>query len=302
MGSEKLAWWGLSDRRPPSADRQEGIARPRALHGSPGVVLLVGFFLLGLAAPWLAPYDPLAYAGRPLEAPSAVHWLGTNDVGQDILSELVHGTRVSLLVGTVAAAASLGLAVVWGTAAGYLGGWTETLLMRAVDVLMAMPHLPLMVLLAAYLAPSVGTTILVISLLGWLVPTRVVRAQTLSLRSHEFVHAARAMGGDPWYVVARHLLPALSPILAAAFVGLAGRAVMLEAGLAFLGLGDPIARSWGATMRAALSYSGIFFTPHWAWWLLPAGLCVSLLVLAFTLVGLDLETRLDPRLRQRAGS
>ena len=264
-----------------------------------GTGLLAAYVAVAAAAPLLAPYDPSAFVGRPLEWPSTAHWLGTNDVGQDILSELIYGTRASLTIAVASACASIAMAILVGTIAGYAQGWADALLMRAVDVVLALPHLPLMIVLAAYLPPSLWTTIAVISVLGWPVPARVLRAQTLALRSEPYVAAAQQLGAGSGRVIRRHLLPALGPILLATFVGQAGRAVALEAGLAFLGLGDPLLKSWGAIMHAALGYSGIYFTPNWAWWLLPPGVNISLLILAFTLVGVGFEERLDPRLRRR---
>lgn len=287
----------LTAARPVHARREHAPRGPMLVGGA----LLATYTLLALGAPWIAPYDPSGFVGQPLEPPSTRHWLGTNDAGQDILSELIYGTRVSLVVAIAAATASLVVATVWGAVAGYTRGWPEFLLMRAVDVGLALPHLPLMALLAAYLAPGVGTIVLAIAALGWPAPARVVRAETLTLRSRDYITAARVLGAAAPHIFRRHLLPGLTPVLSATFVALAGRAVMLEAGLAFLGLGDPTTKSWGAIMRAATSYSGIFFTPHWWWWLLPAGLNVSLLVLAFTLLAMGLETGLDPRLQRRPG-
>lgn len=283
-------------RRPPAALSVR--SAPPLGAATVGGAIVALYLALALAAPWIAPYDPAAYVGRPLELPSARHPLGTNDVGQDLLSELLHGARSSLLVGAVAATGSLVLATLGGVGAGYLGGWVETGTLRLIDLLLAIPQLPVMLLLAAYLGPGVWTTTLVITLLAWPIPARVARAQTLSLRTRGFVAAARLFGGGAGYLLRRHLVPALAPILAATFVGLAGRAIMLEAGLAFLGLGDPTVKSWGAMMRAALSYSGIFFTPHWVWWLLPPGANISLLLLGLTLIGAGLEERLDPRLQR----
>ncbi len=287
--------------RPTSAPRTWAVPRLSAPGGIAlvGAVVLAAYVAIAVAAPALAPYDPAGFVGQPLEWPSARHWLGTNDVGQDILSELVYGTRASLTIAVASACASLAIAIVVGTTAGYARGWLDALLMRAVDVVLALPQRPLMIVLAAYLPPSLWTTIVVISVLGWPVPARVLRAQTLAVRIEPYVAAAQQLGAGSGRVIRRHLLPALGPILLATFVGQAGRAVALEAGLAFLGLGDPLLKSWGAIMHAALSYSGIYFTPNWSWWLLPAGANISLLILAFTLVGVGLEERLDPRLRRR---
>lgn len=261
-----------------------------------GGLLVGGFLLVALLAPWLAPHDPAAYSGAPLERPSARHPLGTNDVGQDLLSELIYGARVSLLVGGVAGSLGLLLAALVGVSAGYLGGWVDLLLMRLVDVLMALPALPLMILVAAYAGPSLPHMILIIALLGWMVAARSVRAQVLSLRNSGYIQAARLCGATPSYIMRRHLLPALAPILLALLVAMVGRAIMIEAGIAFLGLSDPTAKSWGMTIRYALNYRGIYLSPAWLWWLIPPSLCISLLVLGCTLLGVALEERFDPRL------
>ncbi|MBI5301740.1 MAG: ABC transporter permease [Chloroflexi bacterium] len=277
---------------------------PRTLAPLPTIgATIIAFYLLGaLFAPVLAPYDPSAYVGNPLERPSAVHWLGTNDVGQDILSELIYGARISLVVGVVAGMLTLTLATLVGMTAGYLGGKVDALSMRFVDTLMAIPHLPLMILVGVYLGASIFNLILLIALLGWMVPARIIRAQVLSLRSRSYIHSARLFGAGAGYVIFRHLIPAVAPILAATFVAQAGRAIGMEAGLAFLGLGDPTAKSWGLIMRYALNFGGIYFTSHWLWWLLPAALNISAIILGFTFLGVSLESRLDPRLKRHAAT
>lgn len=275
-------------------------AAPRGAGFRVGSALLAGFVLAAACAPAIAPYDPSAFIGRPLAPPSGQHWLGTNDAGQDVLSEVLFGARASLTVSLVAAALSLGVAALVGALAGFLGGWPDALAQRTTDVFLATPNLPLMILLAAYLPPSLPNTTLVIALLGWPITARVVRAQVLTIRTREYVLAAQALGAPTPRILSGHVLPALTPILTASFVALAARATALEAGLAFLGLGDPIAKSWGTVMRAALSFTGIFFTAHWLWWLAPAAACVSLLVLAITLIGAGLEERFDPQLSASA--
>ena len=265
-----------------------------------GFLILLGYGIVALAAPVLAPYDPSAFVGSPLERPSPAHWLGTNDGGQDIASELIFGARASLLVAGLSALLAVVIALAVGALAGYAGGWTDVALMRFVDVMLVTPQVPLMIVVAAFLPPNVLTLVLVIGLLAWPLTARVVRAQVLTTRSRSYVAAARLFGGGASYVIARHLVPALGPILSASLIGLAGRAVLLEAGLAFLGIGDPTLKSWGGIMRAALNYNGIYFTPHWVWWLLPAGLCVSAVILALTLVGVGVEGWLDPRLDRHA--
>jgi len=263
-----------------------------------GLAILGFYTLVALGASWIAPLDPTAYLGKPLEYPSPGHLLGTNDVGQDNLSDLIFGARVSLLVGLSAAFLSMSIAALLGTTSGYLGGWFDAAVMRFVDIMIVIPRLPLMIVLAAYVGAGLDTTILVIGLLSWPQPTRVLRAQVLSLRSRTHVQAARLFGAGAPYIVLRHLIPALGPILAAGFVAHAGQAVLTEASLAFLGLGDPSNRSWGLTIRYALNVKGFFFTDQWLWSVLPAALNLSLLLMAFALVGMGLELLTNPRLRR----
>jgi peptide/nickel transport system permease protein len=258
-----------------------------------GLVLLVA-----LAAPLLAPYDPHAFSGQPLERPSAAHPLGTNDAGQDILSELIYGARISLVVGLGAALGTVALGLLVGAVAGYAGGPLETLLMRLVDVMLTLPRLPLLILLAAFLGSGLAQTVAIISLLFWPTTARVIRAQVQSARQRGYIKMARHFGGGAGYVLRRHILPAIAPLIAFGLVAAAGRAVAMEAGLAFLGLGDPTAKSWGLMMRFALNLPGLLLTDRWLWWLLPPGLCITLLILALTYLGMGLEEQLHPGLRR----
>jgi peptide/nickel transport system permease protein len=263
-----------------------------------GAAILGIFLLVALAAPLLAPYDPHTFSGRPLERPSAAHPLGTNDAGQDILSELIYGVRVSLAVGLGAALATVALGLLVGAVAGYVGGLLDTLLMRLVDVMLTLPRLPLLILLAAFLGSGLVQTVAIISLLFWPATARAIRAQVQSARQRGYVKMARNFGGGAGYILRRHILPAIAPLIAFGLVAAAGRAVAMEAGLAFLGLGDPTAKSWGLMMRFALNLPGLLLTDRWLWWLLPPGLCITLLILALTYLGMGLERRLHPGLRR----
>jgi ABC-type dipeptide/oligopeptide/nickel transport system permease subunit len=262
-----------------------------------GLGLLALFTIVGMCAPLLAPYDPYEFSGQPLERPGPAHRLGTNDVGQDILSELVYGVRISLAVALGAAAGTVAVGVLVGGVAGYVGGWLDRLLMRAVDVLMTLPRLPLLILLASFLGAGLLQTVVIISLLFWPATARVVRAQVQALRRRGYVRMAQGFGGGTGYVLTRHILPQIGPLIASGLVTAAGRAVAMEAGLAFLGLGDPTAKSWGLMIRFALNLPGLLLTERWLWWLLPPGLCITLLILALTFTGMGLEKHLHPRLR-----
>ncbi|MBN1954296.1 MAG: ABC transporter permease [Anaerolineae bacterium] len=263
-----------------------------------GLAGLALFAALALLAGVLAPYDPHAFSGQPLERPSPAHPLGTNDAGHDILSELLYGARISLTVALGAAVGTVALGALVGGVAGTVGGWLDGLLMRLVDVLLALPRLPLLILLVAFLGAGLAQTTVVIALLFWPATARVVRAQVQSVRQRGYVRMARSWGGSPGYLLHRHVLPQIGPLLLSGLVTAAGQAVAMEAGLAFLGLGDPTAKSWGLMMRFALNLPGLLLTDRWLWWLLPPGLCVTLLILALTFTGVGLETRLHPRLRK----
>ncbi len=263
-----------------------------------GLVLVAGLALVALAAPLIAPYDPRELTGAAVERPSGRHLLGTNDIGQDIFSELVLGTRSSLAVALPAAALAAAAGLVVGLGAGLRGGWVDTLAMRVVDGFLALPGLPLIVLLAALAGPSRTALVLVIALAGWPPIARVVHSQVLQLRHRGFVRAARGFGASSRHVMRRHLLPAVGPTATAGFVHWASTAIVLEAGLTFLGLGNPSGVSWGTTLNRALNYQGLYYSSLWVWWVMPAGLAITLAALGFAFVGVGLEPRFNPQWRK----
>ncbi len=273
--------------------------RPRrrlGLVGSVGVVFLLALAATAILAPWIAPHNPEETSGGPFEPPSRTHLLGTNDIGQDILSELIFGARISLVIGLLASAVAISIGTLVGMAAGYFGGWTDAVLMRVVDVVLVVPFLPLMILLAAYLGPSFWNIILVIGLLVWARPARVLRAQVLSLKALDYVDAARALGASAGRILRRHVLPGVLSLCLAQFILAASNAILIEAALSFLGLGDPTAKSWGSILYYAQVRSA-FLSGAWLWWVLPPGLLITLAVLGFAFSGFALEEVLNPRLR-----
>lgn len=265
--------------------------------GTVGVALLVVLSAAGALAPWVAPYDPDEIIGNPFEPPSARHWLGTNDVGRDIVSELIYGVRISMTIGFLAAAVSISIGTLVGVVAGYFAGGVDMVLMRLVDIVLVIPFLPLMILLAAYLGPSFWNIILVIGALVWARPARVLRAQVLSLRSLDYIDAARALGASSARILRRHILPGVLALSLAQFVLAASGAILIEASLSFLGLGDPTAKSWGSTLYYAQVRSA-FLSGAWKWWVLPPGLLITAAVLGFAFTGYALEEVLNPRLRR----
>lgn len=263
-----------------------------------GTAIVTGVALTAALAPLLAPYDPRAVAGPSLAAPSGRFLLGTNDVGQDILSQLIWGARSAVVVAGLAAVLALVVGVLVGATAGLAGGWMDTAAMRLVDVFLAVPALPLLILIAALAGPSRATVLLAMGLAAWPSIARVVRGQTLTLARRGYVTAAQGFGARRLYIVRRHLVPALGPVIAANFVYWAGAAVVLQAGLAFLGLSDPTEISWGGVLNRALNHEGIYYTSEWAWWVLPAGLAITVTSLGLAFLGVALEPRSNPRWRR----
>jgi len=263
-----------------------------------GVGVTSALGLVTLVGPALAPHDPRAVVGPSLAAPSRAHLLGTTDSGQDVASQLLAGGRASLLTALAAATLAVGLGVAVGATAGLLRGWVDVVAMRVVDVFLAVPGLPLMILVAALAGPSRPVIVAVIALAGWPPIARVVRSRTLALGTRGFVGAARGFGGGRRYVIRRHLMPGLTPLVAATFVNWAAAAVVLEAGLAFLGLGDPTGVSWGSVLERALSQQAVYVTGAWMWWVLPAGLAVTLAAVGLAFIGVALEPVANPRWRR----
>lgn len=260
-----------------------------------GGFIVIALVAIAVFAPWIAPYDPAERVGRPFSVPSADHLLGTNDVGQDLLSELIFGARVSLTVGVVAALVAMGIGTTIGIVAGYYPKRLGSALMRFVDVVLILPFLPLLIVLAAYLGRSLINTIIVIGVLIWAAPARVIRSQVLSLRSREYVLASRSMGARDRWVILRHVLPRTALLATGSFVRAVSTAILLEAALSFLGLGDPIQKSWGSILFWAQT-RGAFLTPAWKWWVLPPGLAIMLASLGFALVAFAVEERINPKL------
>jgi len=262
--------------------------------GKIGLAMLVLVIIIALSFPLLTRYDPGEPSHSAFKPPSSEHWLGTNDVGQDIWSRLIYGARNSLLVALGVGLFTTILSTVVGASAALVGGLYERIMMRAVDALIAIPAFIVIILVAAYVLPNVWTLIFLISILTWQGGARLVRAQTLSLKERMHVYAARTFGANKRYLATRHIIPELGPILVAVFIHSATRGVFMEAGLAFLGIADISTVSWGLMMHYALKF---YYLEVWKWWLLPTGLALSITIMAFVFIGHAFETAMDPRLR-----
>lgn len=249
-----------------------------------GIFLLTTLVLVAVFAPWLAPHDP-EQTGIPYRSPSAEHLLGTNDLGQDVFSELLYAGRVSLVVGFLSGIISIVIGVAVGVFAGYFRGWAEELLMGMTDVFLLIPGLPLMIILAAYLNPSMWNIILVVGLLWWCSTARLVHSRVLQVREMQFIESTRALGYSDLYIILKHVLVNTKDIIYAKFSLAVASAMLSEASLSFLGLGDPLNISWGEMIHFAFSRGG-FANDMW-WWYLPPGLMICITVLAFIMLTME---------------
>ncbi len=261
-----------------------------------GLVMIVVIFLIAGLASVVAPYDPgKTGVSLKLDAPSINHFLGTDQLGRDVFSRMLYGSRVSLSVGFVAVAISIFIGILVGAVAGYYGGWIDAVLMRFVDIMLCFPSFFLILTVVAVLGPSLLNVMIVIGITSWMGTSRFVRAEFLSLRERDFAQAAKALGVSDRRIIFRHILPnALAPVFVTATLDVA-TAILVEAGLSFLGFGvQPPAPSWGNILTEGRTY--IFD----AWWLTVfPGLAILITVLSFNLLGEGLRDALDPRLRGR---
>lgn len=267
--------------------------------GTVGFILFIGVVLFAVLGPLIIPYDAYKQSGPSFLAPNSDHFLGTNDMGQDILAELAEGARTSLTIGILTALFATLIGGSVGILAGYIGGWFEVIVMRVIDVVLTLPFLPLMIVIAVYMGPGIFTQVFVITLVMWAGKARQIRAQTLSIKTTGPVLAARTMGANHWYIFNKHIFPSVFPLFIPQFVGAVNTAILLESSLSFLGMGNPLVKSWGSILYYANSRSA-FLTEAWVWWIIPPGICIVLVVLAFSLMGYFLEEKVNPRLSSYA--
>ena len=257
-----------------------------------GLVVVALFVGAALFAPWLAPFDPIETSWSAIrKAPSAAHWFGTDDIGRDVFSRIVWGTRASLLAGVVAVSIAVALGVPIGMTAGLVGGVVDALISRLTDAFLACPFLILAIALAAFLGPNLTNAMIAIGVSATPIFVRLTRAQVLNVKVEEYIEAARALGNSPFRIAWRHVLPnILAPVIVQSTLAIAA-AIIAEASLSFLGLGQqPPAPSWGSMLNTAKNY--VDNAPWMAIW---PGMSIFLLVLAFNLLGDGLRDALDPR-------
>ena len=283
---------------PPAVARELSPARRALLHlmrrrgAMLGLAIVVIFVLIALFAPLIAPQDPLQTSWSAVrKAPSAQYLFGTDEIGRDVLSRVIWGARASLLAGLVSVSIAMALGVPIGLLAGYMGGWVDGTISRFTDAMLAVPFLILAIALAAFLGPSLTNAMIAIGVSATPIFIRLTRGQVLSVKVEDFVEAARAVGNPHWRIALRHILPnILPPLIVQATLAIAS-AIIAEASLSFLGLGQqPPAPSWGSMLNTAKNY--VDNAPWMAVW---PGVSIFLLVLSFNLLGDGLRDALDPR-------
>lgn len=285
-------WFGIRPGQP----RPERPPRPRAKALTvTAIVILVGWLVVALAAPLIAPYDPLAQTGPYNSPPSGTHWFGTDQLGRDILSRIVYGSRLSLPLAVAIVALALVIGGTLGLLAGYVGRWVDETLMRLTDLVFAFPPIILAMVVSAAFGPSAQNAVLALVLVSWPTYARVVRSAVLSIRGSDFLHASRLLGVGPWRALRRDVMPnSVGPSVVLASLEL-GNAVLMLASLSFLGLGPrPPAPEWGAMIAAGANDLS-------KWWVsIIPGIAILSAVLAFNLLGDAVRDWLDPRSRGRA--
>lgn len=260
------------------------------------LVILGIFAMMAIISGTFTQYPADTVSGPPLSAPDRTHIMGTDELGTDIWAQICFGSRISLCVGIGTAFLAGFTGTIAGCVAGYRGGLTDRLIMRIVDILTVLPDLPVMIVLAAFFGPGLISIVLVLSMFSWVFTARIVRSQVLMLREAGYIKYATLSGAGPVYLFRHHFLPETLPLTGVSMIRLAGKAIVAEAGLSFLGLGDPVSKSWGMIIHHATHFRGIYFTDFWKWWLLCPWICLSLMVTSLAFISKDLEQFADRRL------
>ena len=260
-----------------------------------GLSILLFFVAIALLAPLIAPDSPHAQVGQVYARPSGSHWLGLDDGGIDMLTLVMYGARVSLLVGFAASLVAMLIGGGVGILSGFFGGKVDVVLMRITDYFLVIPDIPLMIVVAAIFGRNLVNIIIIIGVIYWTSTARLIRAQVKSVRERTYVKRAQALGSGNVRLMQKHVLPQIVPLLIANTVLTIATAIFAETYISFLGLGDPSSISWGRLIENSLTGGAIF---HQAWWaIIPPGLCVTLLILACTIIGQAIEDALNPRLK-----
>lgn len=262
-----------------------------------GAAIIVFYLVIAALGPWIAPYDATEIVARRHEPPSSTHWFGTDGSGKDVLSQTIIGARSSLATGLIVGTIVTIIAVLIGMTAGYLRGRVDDILTLLTNVVLIIPGLPLLLVLAAFLPPGFWSIVFVLSVTGWAWGARVLRSQTMSLREKDFIASAVTIGESKFRIMIREILPNMLSIVVAGYLGAVNYAIGAQAGLEFLGLGNPSNVSWGNNLYWAQNNSALLLG---AWWtLIPSGLSIALVAFGFSMINYAIDEVTNPRLRSQ---
>lgn len=276
--------------------RLTGTVKKFSPMGKIALVIVTIVVIIGVFSEYLSLHPYNLPSGNALEVPGGSHWLGTDDLGIDLWAQICYGAKVSLIVGLgTALLAGLGGSLA-GIVSGYVGGSLDKVIMRITDMMIVLPDLPMMIVLGAFFGPSLRNVILVLALFSWTGPARIVRSKILSVKQECYVIAAKSYGADLWHLIKLHFLPSVLPLVMVSVIRLIGRAIVAEAGLAFLGLGDPVSKSWGLILNHGINFKGIYFTEFWKWWIVSPITAITLVVVSIAFISRELEKLVNSKM------
>ncbi len=267
-----------------------------SISGKLGIIIIILVILIALLSNIIKIYPHNIPSGNSLEKPSTIHFLGTDDLGIDIWAQICVGARISVTIGlSTAFIASFGGSLL-GMMAGYYGKTIDKMITGLSDLMMAIPQLPMLIVLGTLFEPKLSNIVIVISLFSWVVPAKIVRSKILSMKEEKYIVIAKSYRAGFFHLVFKHFIPSIFPIIMVSFVKITSRAVISEASLAFLGLGDPISKSWGMILKRSINFPGIYFTEYWKWWVVSPLLLLTLFTISIAFISRDLEKIINTKL------
>lgn len=251
--------------------------------------ILLGLTIVFLYGHLLYPHDSALPSGKSLEPPSRNHILGTDDLGIDVFAQLSKGYFTSMSIGILTGLISFFIGGTLGVIGGYMGGWVDFLISFLINLFLSIPQIPVMIVIGAFLGQSVWNIIFVVALFSWAYIAKIVRAKTIQIKQKDYIVLSKSYGGGFWYIFRTHMFNEIIPILLVSSISVIGRAIIQESSLAFLGLSDPLSKSWGLMIQKVISFKGIYFTKFWTWWLLPPLLSLVLVISCIRLISKEME-------------
>ncbi len=270
-------------------------------YGRFGMGILFFMILLAVISQFLLGDAYRIPSGLALEAPGREHFMGTDDLGIDIAAQICYGSGISITVGIWAALLAGAGGSILGIFAGYYGKWADKIIMSFCDIIMTMPQLPVMIVLGAFLGSGTKNIILVIAFMSWAGPARIARSKVFSIRNEAYITAAKSYGAGCWHLLLKHFIPGTFPVIMVNVIRIISHAIVAEAGLSFLGLGDPASKSWGMMLNRSINFPGIFFMECWKWWILFPLLSLLLFITSIAFLGRDMEKIVNTKHGQKKG-